>query len=291
MVDPHALQTPDPGDKLARLDTYIQGWLAQVGSRSPATADTYRDALHRSGPSVLNARPGALTPHVAAQLYQQWLKEWEVSTANITVAAWTTLFDDLIAQGVLPGPNPWTTFKRRRVPERIAGRVLTEDEVKRLFVHAAPGLDRLLFRFLYYTGVRISEACALTWSDIHRGPDGVMVATVLGKGSKTRYVRIRPALWTALQALSGSPDDRIFPISRQRAWNHLHAAAVRAGLTTQGRSISPHVLRHSHATHAIEHGANIMAVKENLGHARLDTTQIYVNLQPGPRSEDYLTDF
>ena len=69
----------------------------------------------------------------------------------------------------------------------------------------------------------------------------------------------------------------------------MQEAARRAGL--EHRIVSPHVLRHSHATHALEAGANLVAVKENLGHARLDTTQIYLNLRPGPRSEAYLEDY
>lgn len=284
--------SPPAEDGLARLDHYIEAWLKVVGSRSPNTADTYRESLRRSGADIWNARPNMVTPHWAAELYARWLDQWETNTANVTVAAWAALYDDLIAQGIITGPNPWKVFRRKRPKEKVGERILTEAEVKALFRHAAPGVDRTLLRFLYYTGCRISEAVGLTWGDVHLDGEGTPIVTVLGKGRKTRWVRLRPAVWQEMWALSDlhEPHLKIFPLTRQQAWNHMHAAAQRAGLVTPGRTISPHCLRHSHATHALEHGANIMQVKEALGHARLDTTQTYVNLRPGPRSEAYLPD-
>lgn len=277
-------------DALTRLETFVAEWLNQVGSRSGRTRDTYREALYRSGPDVLNLSAGQLTPERAASLYARWLDDYSIATANVMASAWRSLFDDLIAVGQWTVANPWTQFKRRRAKNSVNQRILTIDEVKRLIANTPPGLPRTLLRFLYATGARISAATALTWSDISPTGDGVMQATMLEKGQKTHTVRLRPKVWDAMQALPGEhrPHDRIFPTTRQRVYGWMQSAAKRAGL--REHIISPHVLRHSHATHALEAGANIMAVKEGLGHARLETTQIYLNLRPGPRSEAYLED-
>lgn len=286
---PDSLPPVEPRPE-ATLDAYIANWLAEVGSRSPLTGAAYRRALRRSGEDVTALGLRRLTPGQAARLYDTWCTRWSLATANQTIAVWSRFWEAMLRDGAPLPPNPWKGLRRRNPPQQIPQRVLTREEVAWLIHACDPGLPETLARFLYATGARISEATRLTWADVHRGPDGIMVATLYGKGGKTRYVRIRPKVWAAMQALPGPhrPTDRIFPVSRTNAWNWLHRAAQRAGLGD--RIVSPHVLRHSHATHAIEAGANVFEVQATLGHARLDTTQIYVNLQPGPRSEAYLDD-
>lgn len=278
-------------DPMESLDRYVRSWLAKKGSRSDRTEQTYLEAIRRSGEEVLNTRGQLLTSGFAAQLYADWLRRYSVNTANLMVAAWSALWEDLIADGELPAPNPWRSFRRRSPRDSRNERVLTKEEVKRLILNADPGMPRTLLRFLYATGCRISETVTLEWRQISLVEDGAHVATLYGKGGKTRAVRIRAKVWEELTKLPGygNPHGRVFPVSRSQAWRWMQAAAERAGLAH--RIVSPHVLRHSHATHALEAGANLVAVKENLGHARLDTTQVYLNLRPGPRSEAYLEDF
>jgi integrase/recombinase XerD len=155
---------------------------------------------------------------------------------------------------------------------------------------AAPrGLrDRALIELLYATGLRVSELLALTPAQLDL--DGG-VLTTMGKGRKERMVpfgdeaagRIRRYLADGRPALvvgrRASP--RLFvnarggALSRMGFWKILKAYGRRAGI---GRPISPHVLRHSFATHLLERGADLRAIQMMLGHADLSTTQIYTHV-------------
>lgn len=81
-------------------------------------------------------------------------------------------------------------------------------------------------------------------------------------------------------------------MSRMTGYRIIHQAAIRGHLIEEDddRVISPHVLRHSHASISLERGANIVQIQENLGHASLTTTQRYVHLAPGSRTEEFLPD-
>ena len=145
--------------------------------------------------------------------------------------------------------------------------------------------NRALLELLYSTGARISEAVGLDVDDIDTEARSVLLR---GKGGKQRLVPVgRPAV-QALDAflVRGRPElarrgrgtAAIFlnarggRLSRQSAWQVLQDAAERAGITS---GVSPHMLRHSFATHLLEGGADVRVVQELLGHASVTTTQIY----------------
>ncbi len=145
--------------------------------------------------------------------------------------------------------------------------------------------NRALLELLYSTGSRISEAVGLDVDDIDTHARSALLR---GKGGKQRLVPVgRPAV-QALDAylVRGRPDlarrgrgtAAIFlnarggRLSRQSAWQVLQDAAQRAGITS---GVSPHMLRHSFATHLLEGGADVRVVQELLGHASVTTTQIY----------------
>ena len=185
-----------------------------------------------------------------------------------------------------------------RVPQGIP-KALTEEEVEDL-LDAVPGddpralRDRAILEMLYATGVRISELVGLDRPDLDL-EDGV--ARVLGKGSKERVVPVgrsareavtdylangRPELERPVTRtrVTGDPlllNARGGRLTRQGCWKIVTAAGDRVGLS--GR-LSPHVLRHSCATHMLEHGADIRVVQELLGHASLSTTQVYTKVSP-----------
>ncbi|MFV8315728.1 site-specific tyrosine recombinase XerD [Mycobacterium sp. 23] len=183
---------------------------------------------------------------------------------------------------------------RPPTPGRRLPKSLTVDQVLAL-LEAAGGEDasdgpltlrnRALLELLYSTGSRISEAVGLDVDDIDTHARSVLLR---GKGGKQRLVPIgRPAV-AALDAylVRGRPDlarrgrgtPAIFlnaregRLSRQSAWQVLQDAADRAGITS---GVSPHMLRHSFATHLLEGGADVRVVQELLGHASVTTTQIY----------------
>jgi integrase/recombinase XerD len=183
---------------------------------------------------------------------------------------------------------------RPPTPGRRLPKSLTIDEVLALLEGAggeSPSdgpltlRNRALLELLYSTGSRISEAVGLDVDDIDTQARSVLLR---GKGGKQRLVPIgRPAV----QALDGylvrgRPElarrgrgtAAIFlnarggQLSRQSAWQVLQDAAERAGITS---GVSPHMLRHSFATHLLEGGADVRVVQELLGHASVTTTQIY----------------
>lgn len=181
-------------------------------------------------------------------------------------------------------PRAWKTLPR----------YLAVDDVDRLIaqpnVDTPRGLrDRALIELLYATGMRVSELVSLRPSDINLEASYL---TCIGKGDKQRIVPIgdeaadwvqkylrqsRPALLRKrssprlfVNARGGGPG-----LSRVGFWKILKGYARQAGLS---RTLSPHVLRHSFATHLLERGADLRAIQMMLGHADLSTTQIYTHV-------------
>lgn len=156
--------------------------------------------------------------------------------------------------------------------------------------------DRAMLEVLYGCGLRVSELCGLKMEDLVA--DGELLR-VFGKGSKERIVPIGGAAGRALTAYFASARDRfthgdlsethVFvtrrdgPFTRQGVFKIIkqRAAAVGIGLSR----ISPHVLRHSFASHMLAHGADIRAIQELLGHADIGTTQIYTHVDTGRFAE------
>lgn len=155
--------------------------------------------------------------------------------------------------------------------------------------------DRALLEFLYGTGARVSEACGLSMGDIDF--DGRLVR-LFGKGAKERIVPfgrsaaaaldewfapggridLAPLQWRRRDdAQSVFLNTRGGRLTRQAAWAVLQKYGAKTGL---GRvhHLSPHVLRHSCATHMLDHGADLRIVQEMLGHASISTTQVYTKV-------------
>jgi integrase/recombinase XerD len=187
---------------------------------------------------------------------------------------------------------------------RLLPHVLTVEEVERLLEtqsgETPTGLrDRALLELLYASGLRISEALGLDRDDIDLEE---ALVRVVGKGDRERQVpvgdvavdwlrryvgEVRPAWLAGWQgdARHGGPlflSIRGERLDRRRAWEMLVASARAAGLEA---GISPHTLRHSFATHLLEGGADLRVVQELLGHASINTTQLYTHLT-GERIKD-----
>ena len=155
--------------------------------------------------------------------------------------------------------------------------------------------DRAILETLYATGMRISELAGLGLGDLDLGRG---LAVAYGKGSKERLVPIGRHALSALEAWLGRGGrDAMAParwarrvdaeavfistrgrrMSRQAVWQVVRTAAKKVKLEDR---VSPHVLRHSCATHMLEHGADIRVVQELLGHATITTTQVYTKVSP-----------
>jgi integrase/recombinase XerD len=142
----------------------------------------------------------------------------------------------------------------------------------------------LILRLLYMAGLRVSELCQLCWKDtVPRGETGQI--TVQGQGGKVRTILLPPTLWTQLQQLrvDATASDPVFrskngkPLDRIRVFRIVKAAASRAGIN---ENVSPHWLRHAHASHSLDRGAPLHLTQRTLGHSRLGRPSAISTLDP-----------
>jgi integrase/recombinase XerD len=175
---------------------------------------------------------------------------------------------------------------------RTAERILSEADVNRMLGAAIDPRDHAVLKLLYVAGLRATEAANLRWRHIVRGKKAAE-ATVLGKGSKTRTVVIPLALHAELAALtpSAKPESPVISgpggraVDRKVLWRIVKRLAKRAGVPP---GASPHWMRHSHASHALDRGAPPHVVQQSLGHASLSTTTQYAHVRQGDASSRYL---
>ena len=147
--------------------------------------------------------------------------------------------------------------------------------------------DRAMLEFLYATGLRVSELCRVRVSDVERNMGYVRV---LGKGNKHRLVPVGKAALQAVenyltsgrpQLLKGRGSPYLFvtnrggAMMRQSFWKLLGGYGKKAGIF---RGLTPHVIRHTFATHLLEGGADLRSLQTMLGHADISTTQIYTHV-------------
>ena len=230
------------------------------------------------------------------QVYAEGLARGGLKTASQNRAL--TTIKSLLSFGQETGYLPFNVgaaVKLRPSRDQLAQRILEESEVARLIEAAPEGRDRVLLRLLYASGVRASELCGLKWRDALPRQEGGQI-TVFGKGGRTRTILLKPGVWQQLLSVKGSAaaEDPIF--RSRRGGGHLdtsqvrrivYAAARKAGLE---KKVSPHWLRHAHASHALERAAPIHLVQATLGHASLSTTGRYLHARPTESSSFYLPD-
>ena len=200
-------------------------------------------------------------------------------------------------------------YKAEMKATNLNDRILTEPETQRLLSSLTNPRDRILLRLAYATAFRVSELVSMRWRDLHDRDGGGGQITVLGKGSKFRSSLVRPAVWDEVRALarldrtsrsaiptfladgSLNPDAPVFrsrngvPLGIKQVWRIVRRAAIEAGLTA---NVSPHWLRHAHASHALDRGAPIHLVRDSLGHSSIATTNRYLHARPTEHSERFL---
>jgi len=178
---------------------------------------------------------------------------------------------------------------------------LTSNEIEALLKvarnHTSFGLrDYCMLELLYSGGLRVSELCNLKIE--HMNLEGGFIR-VFGKGSKERIIPLGRSIKAALEAYSVSSrpsfiaektDSTLFlgrlgrGLSRKTIWHMIKKYADKAGIK---KSIKPHSLRHSFATHLLEGGADLRSIQELLGHSDISTTQIYTNVQEARLQEEH----
>jgi len=312
-----------PGATLATLPTaderLVGLWLH---GKAPLTQRLYRRHIGLFTGFV--ARPLAEVTLDDVQAFETSLASRAPSTRTLILAGLKSLLSFGHRTGLLR-VNVGAALRLHRPTDDLAERILTEPEVHRLL--AAPGdpRDRALLRLAYAAALRVSELVSLRWRNLQDRDGGGGQVTVVGKGQKRRYVLVRPSVWAEIRALatpSPSPDPdpdprdavnaarrtgiRIEPrlpdgspnpdapvfrsrkggfLSPMQVWRVIRRAASTAGISG---NVSPHWLRHAHASHALDRGAPIHLVRDGLGHANLSTTSRYAHARPNEHSEKFL---
>ncbi len=182
----------------------------------------------------------------------------------------------------IPAPGQW-----KQIPK-----FLTMDEVERLLAAPDPekprgSRDRAMLQLLYATGLRVSELCAVQRPHLNAE---IGVLRTLGKGEKQRLVPVGREALNAIEdyvdrhrgaLLKGRVSSYLFvtalggPMQRINFWKLIKRYGLQARIN---KNLSPHVIRHSFATHLLEHGADLRSVQMMLGHADISTTQIYTHV-------------
>ncbi len=249
-----------------------------------------------------------VTPEVITS-FEVFLKEssLSISTINRTDSTLRSFFKHL--QQEYDISDPTLEIAASKVARRLP-KALTYDQIMSMinaaFKESEPITlrDQAMLELLYSSGARVSELISINVSDlstVNSVNGNVTTLKLRGKGSKERIVplgsyavkaienysvRVRPGLL----AKSSKNNPALFlnsrggRISRQSAWQMVLDAAAAAGITEQ---VSPHVFRHSYATHLLDGGADIRVVQELLGHASVTTTQIYTLITIDKVRESY----
>ena len=274
-------------------------WMRVEQGRSDRTIEAYgRDiAQYETYLATAKSNSRVVKPAVIEKYVGQLRANERAPKSIARQFAAIRMFHRFMLDEGLRTDNPTAFIDGVKVPSGIP-KALSEEEVE-LLLNAVTGVDslavrdRALLEFLYATGSRVSEACGLSMSDVDMESN---VARVFGKGSKERIVpfgrHAKEALETWLGA-GGRPmlcpqqwakrdhADAVFlgsrgtRLSRQAAWGIVRKYAMLAGIKSE---LSPHVLRHSCATHMLVHGADLRIVQELLGHASVSTTQVYTKV-------------
>ena len=217
----------------------------------------------------------------------------EVSTQCRLISGWRSFFKMLVIEDVLK-ENPAELLdmptRGRHLPD-----VLTDADVTAMQAtldRSLPGPARnyVIIEVLYGCGLRVSELVNLKLSNIYAEEE---MLQIFGKGNKERWVPINPHALKLLEnyilyersQLKIQPGEEKYVflnlrghhLSRVAVFQAIKEAAEKAGIR---KSVSPHSLRHTFATELVQHGADLRAVQEMLGHESLSTTEIYTHLSP-----------
>ena len=278
---------PNPLPQAVSDSHLLELWLH---GRSPHTQRAYRADVERFC-------GGAGKPLARVRLAD--LQEFADSLAELAPASRyrrLSSLKSLLAFGHRIGYLPFDVGRVLRLPSvrnSLAERIVPEADLHRLLSLEPEERNRVLLILIYASGVRRGEVAGLRWRDLQAAGESGQI-TVFGKGGKTRSIQLPDSVWKQLQKLRGnsSADDAVFPsrkkekpLTESAIWRIVKQAAVRAGLEAP---VSPHWLRHAHASHALDRGAPIHLVQATLGHASINTTGRYLHARPKESSGKFL---
>lgn len=212
--------------------------------------------------------------------YHEWLKaqDYALRSIKLHIDVAKALFDFGVDINYLR-TNVFRIVKTDVPGEIVHKRILTEEQTFKLIDAPKRNRDKLLLRLIYAAGLRVSEVCSLTWSDLLL--NGVLHIRQ-GKGQKERFVTLSDSMVDRLNEHrnSAGTDEPIFlsqkggRLDETAVHRIVKSAAQIAGISADA---SAHWLRHSHASHALDRGATVVEVRDTLGHSSIATTNKYLH--------------
>ncbi|OIO63956.1 integrase [Candidatus Woesearchaeota archaeon CG08_land_8_20_14_0_20_47_9] len=255
-------------DRLSRLEVELK-----LRGFSPRTIKVYMSYNRRFLEFLGRPADRVSADDVKAYLAHLMGRGNSSSTVSLAKASLRFFYDDVLGRGIVALKTPKS---EKKLPA-----VLSKDEVRALIANSPTEKSRLIIETLYSTGIRLSECIMLRISDLELNERIGWVRK--GKGSKDRLIILSERLVEHLRHYVGECPEQsfVFPsrsgsqLSSRNIQGIVKRAALRAGIK---KKVSPHTLRHSFATHLLENGVDIRRIQELLGHANLQTTQIYTKV-------------
>lgn len=275
-----------------RLSDFIQ-FLRFEKRYSPHTITGYQKDLQQFNQHLTSTFGNVELKDVTHFHIRGWLAEMKgtkqtARTINRKISSLNSYYKFLLKSGVVE-KNPTRQLHAQRLPERLPV-YLKENEATNLleelqFEEGFNGhTDRLICELLYATGMRRAELLQLKENDIEWNLKQIRV---LGKGNKERLIPVSQALLDGLRdyleekhRLETYDDKYLLNLDNGKPLYPMHVYRVvkkYMGMITTLQKKSPHVLRHTFATHLLNNGANIQAIKDLLGHSSLAATQVYTH--------------
>ncbi len=264
------------------IEVFLEAMSAEKG-RSKNTLSAYANDLNHADAAL----PGGLLNATETDI-QSYLAGGDMSASSVArrASCLRSFYKFLMLEKIIK-TNPTTNIE---LPKRAKPlpKLLTTEEIELLILSAGDVRNavrlRAMLELLYASGLRVSELCELPMT-ANLG-DRLLIH---GKGAKERMVPVHETARHALEKwldIRGDADSKyIFPsnsasghITRDGFFKILKKCAVLAGI--EPRRVTPHVLRHSFASHLLAHGANLRAIQTMLGHEDISTTQIYTHVLP-----------
>lgn len=279
------------------LEKYVKEYLYTEYSTSKNTRNSYAYDLIMLA-KFYNSRN---VIHLKKEDIQEYLRSNKEKTAK-TIAHYLTTFNNfykyLVEENIIT-INPCESIKMPKLEKKLPVYLTVEEVDKLLDIRTSTAYDlrnKAMLELLYASGLRISELCDLKMSNLYLDDEMIKV---FGKGSKERLVPVNEVALKALREylcygrgeLLGIHDSefvfissRHTRISRQAFFKYLKKLCEEKGIK---KNISPHILRHSFATHLLNNGADLRIVQELLGHSDISTTQIYTHLTTEKLEREY----
>lgn len=279
-----------------QIDLFLESQAADRNA-SLNTLEAYRRDLNDYAKWFVKPLPESLTVDIESYIQYLFVKEFKVSTVNRRISSLKQFYLFLFNEGIISS-NPCLHIKTAKAPSALP-KVISSNQMGSFLDFLKDSKEPLhvrlkaILELLYASGLRVSELIRLPLHCIVKGTMQPMIL-VKGKGNKERLV---PLNETSIEALLAYLKVREIFVSGIKSSAFLFASRSKEGCLTRQRigqlikeaalefgfdpsSISPHVFRHSFATHLLQGGSDLLTIQKLLGHSDIATTQIYTHVMP-----------